>query len=183
MMGVIYARHVLRVTDPSVGILSNGEEDSKGNDLVREAIPLLRSSGLRFFGPVEGRDLTAGTTDVVVCDGFTGNVAVKTIEGTAAAVMGLLKESITGSLRKLGALLLKSAFSSLKKKMSYDEYGGAPLLGVNGIVVICHGKSNGKAIADAVRAARSLVEAGALSQITQSLDEMRRVLEPDAIKT
>jgi glycerol-3-phosphate acyltransferase PlsX len=129
---------------------------------------------------VEGRDITAGTTDVVVCDGFTGNVVVKTIEGTAATVMGLLKASITSSAHKLGALLLRGAFTALKRKTSYDEHGGAPLLGVNGIVIICHGKSNGKAIANALRAARSLVDAGALSQIARSLEEMKRSLEPSA---
>ncbi|MBI4678258.1 MAG: phosphate acyltransferase PlsX [Elusimicrobia bacterium] len=182
MMGTVYARHVLGVSEPTVGILSNGEEDSKGDDLVREAVPLLKSSGLRFYGPIEGRDITAGTVDVVVCDGFTGNIVVKVIEGTAATILSLLKGSITGSLHKLGALLLKGAFSALKKKMSYDEYGGAPLLGVNGIVVICHGKSNAKAISNALRAAKSLVEGGALSQITQSLEEMKKSLEPDQIK-
>ncbi|MBI5622645.1 MAG: phosphate acyltransferase PlsX [Elusimicrobia bacterium] len=182
MMGSVYARHVLRTVDPAVGILSNGEEDCKGNDLVREAVPLLRASSLRFFGPVEGRDITAGTVDVVVCDGFTGNVVVKAIEGTASSMAALLKGSITGSLHKIGALLLKSAFATLKKKMNYDEYGGAPLLGVNGIVVICHGKSNAKAIANALRSARSLVETGALAQIASSLDEMKRSMEPDAAK-
>ncbi|MBI5210877.1 MAG: phosphate acyltransferase PlsX [Elusimicrobia bacterium] len=179
MMGSVYCRHLLGIPEPSVGILSIGEEDSKGNDLVREAIPLLKSSGLRYYGPVEGRDLTAGTVDVVVCDGFVGNIAIKVIEGTAASVMSLLKSSITGTVAKLGAALLRGSFAALKRKMNYDEYGGAPLLGVNGTVVICHGRSNAKAVSNAIRVAKTLVESGASSQIARSLDEMKRSMETE----
>ena len=156
-MGSLYAKHVLGVASPKVGLLSNGEEECKGNDLVRETLPLLKTSGLDFYGPVEGRDVTAGAVDVVVCDGFTGNVVVKTMEGMATAMMAALKSEVEkSSLSKLGAILMRGAFSSLKKRLSYDEYGGAPLLGVGGTAVIAHGRSNAKAVSNALRVAAQL---------------------------
>src|SRR5262249_29105088 len=131
IMGVAYAEHVLGTENPSVGILSNGEEESKGNELVRETIPLLKFSGLNYYGPVEGRDIPAGTADVIVCDGFVGNICLKLFEGAASAMMGQLKAEIErGFLTKIGGLLIRPAARGLKKRISYDEHGGAPLLGV-----------------------------------------------------
>jgi glycerol-3-phosphate acyltransferase PlsX len=116
---------------------------------------------LNFSGRVEGRDIPAGTTDVVVCDGFVGNVVVKTMEGTAAAVVNLLKAELTSKWKyKLPALALRGPFARMKKKLSYDEYGGAPLVGVNGVVIVCHGSSNARAVAHAVRAAAKTAESG-----------------------
>ena len=177
-MGTLYAQHILKVTKPRVGILSNGEEDSKGNELVKEAIPLLRCSGLEYFGPVEGRDITAGTVDVVVCDGFVGNVAVKLLEGAGAAIFGMLRDEVSrGVIAKAGALALRGPFSRVKKRMSYDEYGGAPLLGVGGNAVICHGRSNARAVANALRVASEMAEAGINDRISKRIEEIKAALE------
>jgi phosphate acyltransferase len=182
-MGAIYAETVLKVSKPKVGILSNGEEDCKGNELVKEAIPLLKCSGLEFFGPVEGRDITAGTTDVVVCDGFVGNVAVKTLEGAGSTIFAMLREEIMRSwIARIGALALRGPFARIKKRMSYDEYGGAPLLGVNGNAVICHGRSNGKAIANALRVASQMAEGTVNERIAKKVDAMRTSLEESKVQ-
>ncbi|MBI4052118.1 MAG: phosphate acyltransferase PlsX [Elusimicrobia bacterium] len=174
MMGSLYSKYIFQISSPSVGILSNGEEESKGNELTRGAIPLLKHSGLNFFGPVEGRDIPQGIVDVVVCDGFVGNICVKLTEGIAGAIFQMLRSEVDQSpLNKLGALLMKGGFRQLKKRLSYDEYGGAPLLGVNGVSIVCHGKSNAKAIFNAIRLAKSLVEAHANEQIRDSLDAMK----------
>ncbi|MBI4057301.1 MAG: phosphate acyltransferase PlsX [Elusimicrobia bacterium] len=173
MMGVIYAEQVFQVSRPSVGILSNGEEESKGNELVRATLPLLKHGGFHFYGPVEGRDILQGTVDVVVCDGFMGNVCLKMSEGVASALLQFLRDEINRHpLYKLGALLMKGGFRNLKKRLSYDEYGGAPLLGVNGISVVCHGKSNAKAIFNAIRLAKNLVEVRANELIQRALEKM-----------
>lgn len=169
-MGRLYAKHVLGVGEPTVGILSNGEEDCKGNDLVRETVPLLKAAKVNFVGPVEGRDVTAGTTDVVVCDGYTGNVVVKLMEGTAASILATLKAEVAKRpLAKLGALLMRGAFGALKKRLSYDEYGGAPLLGVGGTAIIAHGKSNAKAVANALRVAKQMAASGLNERIVKDL--------------
>jgi glycerol-3-phosphate acyltransferase PlsX len=161
MMGSLLARHVYGVEKPTVGLLSIGEEEGKGNDLVKEAFTALKAAGVDFIGAVEGRDVPAGKTDVVVCDGFAGNVLVKTMEGTAAAVVNLLKAELTASWRyKIPALALRGPLSRMRKKMSPDEYGGAPLVGVNGVVIVSHGSSNARAIASAVRAAAKAAESG-----------------------
>lgn len=178
MMGTLYSSCLFKSESPRVGILSVGEEESKGNDLVKEAISLLKASGLNFIGPVEGRDLTAGTVDVVVCDGFVGNITVKAMEGLASAIFSFLKSEIrAGWASRLGGLLLRGAFARLMKRMSYDEYGGAPMLGVGGTVIIAHGRSNAKAIANAVRTAKQMVEYKVNERITKTLDEMKMVLE------
>ncbi len=178
MMGSIYARHALKIERPTVGLLSIGEEESKGNDLVRETLPLLKHAGLEFAGPVEGRDLAAGKTDVVVCDGFVGNVAVKLAEGMGVAMLDVLRASVSASLLyKAGASLMEGAFGDLRRRMSYDEYGGAPLLGVGGTTVICHGRSNAKAIFNAIRVAKTLAETGTDEEIRTSLERMRTNLE------
>ena len=161
MMGALLARHVYGIAEPTVGLLSIGEEEGKGNELAKEAFPLLRSAGVNFFGCVEGRDVPAGKTDVVVCDGFVGNVLIKTMEGTAMAMMAQLKTELMSSWRyRLPLLFLRGPFSRLKRKMSYDEYGGAPLVGVNGVAIVSHGSSNARAIANAIRVAAKLAEVG-----------------------
>jgi glycerol-3-phosphate acyltransferase PlsX len=177
-MGTLYCRHMLRLAKPTVGILSVGEEESRGNDLVREASPLLKASGLDFRGPVEGHDITAGTVDVVVCDGFVGNIALKLIEGVAASVLNSLKAEIRRNhLYKAGGLLLRGPLNRLKKRLNPDEHGGAPLLGVGGAVVVAHGRSNAKAIANSLRAAQQLVERGVDAQIQKSVADMKLNLE------
>ena len=170
VMGTLLARHAYGVADPTVGLLTIGEEEGKGNDLVKEAIPLLKSSGVTYRGSVEGRDIPAGKTDVVVCDGFVGNVVIKTMEGTAAAMLGLLKGELLSTWRyRLPAALLRGPFSRLKRRMSYDEYGGAPLVGVNGAAVVCHGSSNARAIANAIRVAARTAEAGLPKAVAEAL--------------
>ncbi|UPT72440.1 MAG: phosphate acyltransferase PlsX [Elusimicrobiota bacterium] len=160
-MGALLARHVYGISEPTVGLLTIGEEEGKGNDLAKEAFPLLKSSGVNFFGCVEGRDVPAGKVDVVVCDGFVGNVLIKTMEGTAMAMMAQLKGELMSSWRyKIATLALRGPLSRLKRKMSYDEYGGAPLVGVNGVAIVSHGSSNARAIANALRVAAKTAEAG-----------------------
>lgn len=151
-MGQVYAQRVLDIENPTIGLLSNGEEPSKGNALVQAVHPLLAAAdGLNFVGNVEGRDVVLGTVDIVVTDGFTGNVALKTAEGVATMLVDLLRAEITATLpRKLGALLLKPAFRALRSKLDYAEIGGAPLLGVNGVVIISHGRSSARAVENAV---------------------------------
>jgi glycerol-3-phosphate acyltransferase PlsX len=151
-MGVLYLERVAGVARPTVGLLSNGEEPSKGNELVRQTHPLLAEAlGDAFHGNVEGKDVTQGAVDVVVTDGFTGNVALKTAEGVATLIGEILRAEVTASLpRRLAALALRPAFRELRSRLDYAETGGAPLLGVNGMVVIAHGRSNETAIANAV---------------------------------
>ncbi|MBN2331885.1 MAG: phosphate acyltransferase PlsX [Deltaproteobacteria bacterium] len=152
VMGSVYATHILERTAPKVGLLSNGEESSKGNELTRETDALLRKSSLNYIGYIEGRDIYPGEIDVVVCDGFVGNIVLKTSEGLALAITDLLKRELSaGFTRKIGALLSKSALRNVKAKIDYTEYGGAPLLGVNGNCFICHGSSCRKAIKNAIR--------------------------------
>lgn len=160
MMGQVYAQTVNGLRNPSIGLLANGEEETKGNQLVQKVHPLLKSTeGLNFVGNVEGRDILTGDIDVVVMDGFTGNVVLKSIEGTASMLMKVLKRELTASLpRKLAALVLKPAFSSVARRLDPSEVGGAPLLGVNGVVVITHGSSNEVAIKNAVGVAVRAVE-------------------------
>lgn len=154
LMGEVYARHVLHKKRPRVGLLSNGEEECKGNDLTRETHELLRNAPFEYVGSVEGRDVFKGTVDVVVCDGFVGNVVLKVSEGLADAIGSMLRQEIAARpLAKLGYLLARPAFNAFKKKIDYAEYGGAPLLGIEGTGMICHGGSNPKAIMNAVRLA------------------------------
>ena len=160
-MGYVYAKEMLGISTPRVGLLSIGEEDAKGNDLTREAFKKLKEAGMGFVGNVEGRDLYSGNADVIVCDGFIGNVALKVSEGLAETLVQFLKLEIGASAwGRVGALFLRSAFARFKKKIDYAEYGGAPLLGVNGISVICHGRSTAKAIKNAVRLAEGAASRG-----------------------
>lgn len=156
VMGSLYSNVVVGVTNPRVGLLSIGEEEIKGNDLTKEAFKLLKSSSLNFVGNVEGRDMYTGQVDVVVCDGFTGNVALKVSEGVFEFIMRLLKHELKASLQtKAGAMLTRPAFQKFKERLDYAEYGGAPLLGIKGVAVICHGRSNAKAIRNAIAVAQT----------------------------
>ncbi|NLM97272.1 MAG: phosphate acyltransferase PlsX [Halanaerobiaceae bacterium] len=160
IMGQIYAEKVLGIKNPRVGLLSIGEEKEKGNQLVKDTFPLLEEDPRikNFIGNVEGRDIFNGRCDIVVCDGFVGNIVLKTTEGVASFMFKMLKDAFTKSLRaKIGALLLKPYLKALLEKTDYHQYGGAPLLGINGVVMISHGSSDRIAIANAVKAARDTV--------------------------
>jgi phosphate acyltransferase len=159
VMGEIYFRSMFGTRRPRVGLLSIGEEESKGNDLTRDAFHLLKQLPLNFIGNVEGRDLYNGSVDVIVADGFVGNVALKTSEGVANLVRATLKESLKATItRQVGYLLSRSAFSDFKKRLDHTEYGGAPLLGVKGVCFITHGSSNANAIKNAIRVAAEFAE-------------------------
>ena len=159
IMGRQVMKSVFGRENPKVGILSIGEEPTKGNELTLESAELLRKHVPNFIGNVEGRDVPKGTVDVVVCDGFVGNIVLKFAEGLAESLVTLIKEEISRhALAKLGGLFMKSALKEVKRKTDYAEYGGAPLLGVNGVCIICHGKSNQKAIYNAVRVAGQFVK-------------------------
>ncbi|NLL48922.1 MAG: phosphate acyltransferase PlsX [Firmicutes bacterium] len=171
-MGSIYAEHVLKVRNPKVGLLNVGHEPTKGNHLAKEVYSLLQeeTSGVNFIGNIEGRDISRGDCDVIVCDGFVGNVVLKFAEGLADALFGMMKEEFTSSIPStLGALLLKPGLKRIKKKVDYTEYGGAPLLGVNGIVIIAHGGSNAKAIQNAIRVAKRGVEQNIVQGIAERM--------------
>lgn len=160
IMGDAYSRCVLGTVNPSIGLMSIGEEEAKGNELTKEAFPLLRElSDLNFVGNVEGRDVFSGKVDVIVTDGFTGNVMLKLSEGLTEAMLSMLKRELTATaVTKAGAVLAKPAFQKIKKRLDYTEYGGAPLLGVRRIVVIGHGGSNARAIRNAIRSVKEFSE-------------------------
>jgi glycerol-3-phosphate acyltransferase PlsX len=161
LMGHFYAEEVLGVARPRIGLMSVGEEEGKGTDTTREVYTLLKASGLNFVGNVEGRDVYSGDVDVIVTDGFTGNVILKVSESLAHMVEEALKQEITRSLQaSMGFLLSKDAFRAFKKRLDYSEYGGAPLLGVNGACLIGHGRSTGKAVRNAIRAAHDFAAHG-----------------------
>lgn len=170
VMGEILYRVIFGAEHPRVGLLSIGEEDHKGNDLTREAFLLLKRLPLNFVGNVEGRDLYNGRVDVVVCDGFIGNVALKISEGLIEAVTSLLKDALSSTLSsKVGYVLSRKAFQHFKRRVDYSEYGGAPLLGVRGVTIICHGGSSPKAIKNAVRVAAEFVEGRVNEKIEHEL--------------
>ena len=170
-MGEIYMRDILGVKKPSIGILNVGEEDSKGTEHIKEAHQLLEKSRLNFIGNVEGRDIFTGKCDVIVCDGFVGNVVLKVAESITEVIGMLLKKELKKNyLTILGAVLSKSAFSALKQKVDYAEYGGAPLLGINGTCIISHGSSNPKAIKNAIRVASEAVAREVNKHILQELE-------------
>jgi len=170
VMGEIYYRAIFGVKKPRVALLSIGEEEMKGNELTREAAALLKQTALNFVGNVEGRDVFRGNVDVIVCDGFIGNVALKISEGLVEHIGGMLKKAIKSSLTsQLGYALSKSAFDSFRKRTDYSETGGAPLLGVRGITIIGHGRSNPNAIKNAIRVAHELCRAHVNEKIEQEL--------------
>jgi phosphate acyltransferase len=170
-MGTTYAREVIGIETPSVGLLNIGGEQGKGNRLMTKAYQLLENTDLRFVGNVEAHQIIMNRpADVVVADGFVGNICLKSIEGSVSAITGILKKSIRESVvAKLGALLMKRAFDSLRSAVSYQKRGGAPLLGVNGVVVIAHGRSDAETIASAIDVARREVEANLTEKISQAV--------------
>jgi glycerol-3-phosphate acyltransferase PlsX len=181
VMGSAYSRVILHNAHPRVGLLSIGEEAHKGNTLTHDAYPFLKSlGGIDFIGNVEGRDLYTGKADVIVSDGFVGNVALKVSEGLVDVVGQILKQSLKATpMRKMGALLAQGAFKEFKKRVDVDEFGGAPLLGLNGLCVICHGRSNAKAIMNAIRVAKEFAENRMDERIATELDS----LSPAAVVT
>ncbi len=173
IMGHAYAVKMLQKENPKIGLLSIGEEDTKGNVLTRETFRYLKNSPLNFIGNVEGKDVYRGSADVIVCDGFIGNVALKISEAVADTMGKMLAREIRKSLTgKIGYLLLKKAFASFKKKVDYAEYGGAPLLGVNGVSIICHGRSSPKAIKNAIGMSVRLSEVQTVQYLQRDVSEL-----------
>ncbi|MDR0928800.1 MAG: phosphate acyltransferase PlsX [Oscillospiraceae bacterium] len=171
-MGAIYMRQVVGVESPRVALLSVGEEDEKGNQQTKAAFPLLKASGLNFIGNIEGRGVPLGETDVVVADGFAGNVLLKTMEGLSKAMFTLIKQELTASSRaKAGALLVKTALMQLKQRMNADDVGGAPLLGAAGAVVKAHGNSNAHAFASAIRQAHKMLQGDVVGLIRREITD------------
>jgi phosphate acyltransferase len=171
IMGHVFAEYILGKEDPRVGLLSIGEEDGKGNEIVKETFQMLKSSHINFIGNIEGKEVYRGNADVIVCDGFTGNVALKISESVAEMIGTNLKRMFQANLfTKLGYLLLKSQLNNYKKKVDYSETGGAPLLGVNGVVIIAHGSSSPKAIKNAISRANELSEKNITQHIMEDIE-------------
>jgi phosphate acyltransferase len=181
VMGHLFSKKIVGVASPRVGLMSVGEEESKGNELTKEVHKALKQLNLNFIGNVEGRDIYNGRADVIVCDGFTGNVALKTSEGLIEAVLKLLKEELSRNLKaKLGALLSQQSFKRLKKRLDYSEYGGAPLLGLRGASIICHGRSSSNAIKNAIRVAKEYAENQVNAKIETELNQIDPVMKGTA---
>jgi phosphate acyltransferase len=179
IMGEIYSRSIFGTAKPRVGLLSIGEEEGKGNELTREAYTLLRQLPMNFAGNVEGRDLYNGAVDVIVCDGFIGNVALKVSEGLVSTVRFLLKESLKSTISsQVGFLLSRRAFDDFKKRLDYAEYGGAPLLGLKGVCIVGHGSSNATAIKNAIRVAAQFADTKINDKIEKGLGSHRPRPEP-----
>ena len=179
IIGHTYAEEILGIKNPRVGILSIGEEEGKGNELVKETYPLLKRSKLNFLGNAEGRDIYAGTFDVIVCDGFVGNVVLKASESLGFAVIQMIKEEVQKSLlARLGALLMLPALNNFKKKADFAEYGGIPLLGAKKPVIITHGRANDKAIKNAIRVANEFLT----HHFNEKLKENLIKLAPEGVK-
>jgi phosphate acyltransferase len=174
LMGSLYAEIVLGRTRPAVATLSNGEEEGKGNAVLSEAVPLIRALPLHYVGNVEGKDITAGAVDVVVVDGFVGNVFLKTAEGVVDTMTQLIRRELTANpVSALLSLGLRPAFRRVRKRLSYEEVGGVPLLGVNGVVIVAHGRSSAYAIENAIRAGATCVELGLVDKIRDRLASVR----------
>ena len=170
VMGSVYARTWLGIERPRVGLLSIGEEETKGNDLTREAHRLLKASRLRFIGNVEARDIFSGQADVIVCDGFTGNVALKLSEGLVEMVEELLGDELQSTFSsQVGYLLSRRAFRRFRRRVDYSEYGGAPLMGVAGLCIVCHGRSSARAIRNAVAMASRFATSNVLGRVEQEI--------------
>lgn len=183
VMGSAYMRSVFGIADPRVGLLANGEEETKGDQLTQQAHQLIKAaapeSGLNFIGNVEGREINAGVVDVVVCDGFVGNVVLKLSEGLAKMLLATIKkELMSGPVTTLGAALAKPAFDRVRKQLDYEEYGGVPVLGVNGISIISHGRSKAKAVKNAIRVASQAAEARLPEIIGQGMKTLGEVKTP-----
>jgi phosphate acyltransferase len=174
-MGTVYSRHVLGYKSPKVGLISLGEEDVKGNEMTKEVFKMLKKSSLNFVGNIEGRHLFEDPVEVVVCDGFVGNVILKTCESISVAIFAWLKHELARTpMRKLGALLARESFRSIRDKTNYEEYGGSPLLGVDGICIIAHGSSTPLAVKNALRVAAESIEQQVNPHI---VEEIRRYHE------
>ncbi len=172
LMGSIYMEKVEGVSTPKVGLLNNGLEESKGNELTRESYKLLKNSGLNFIGNVEARDIIYGICDVCVCDGFVGNIVLKNTEGMASGLMSMIKEEVNKStISKAGALLMKNSFVRLKKRFDYKEYGGAPFLGIDGIMIKAHGSSDRLAIKNAIRQGKLLFDNKCIDLIKNNISK------------
>ena len=172
VMGSAFSDNLFKIQKPSIGLLSIGEEGGKGNVLVKSAHELFSKSSLNFIGNVEGRDIFQGDVDVIVCDGFVGNVCLKVSEGLAEAIISMLRTEMSKSfMAKIGYLLARQAFRNFGKRVDYAEYGGAPLLGVNGTGIICHGRSNAKAIKNAIKVAAEMIRSRVNGHILQLLSE------------
>jgi len=170
IMANAYFRYILNRPNPKVGLLNIGEEESKGTEVIKETRDLFEKSNLNFIGNVEGKDLFSGKSDIIVCDGFVGNVALKVTESVAETMQIFLKKHLLSSpLGKIGALFLRPSLMRFKKELDYSEYGGAPLLGVNGVVIIGHGRSNAKAIKNAIRVAKEEVERKFIEKILEAI--------------
>jgi glycerol-3-phosphate acyltransferase PlsX len=179
LMGSVYMRDVIGIPKPTVGLLNIGEEEEKGTDFTKEAFKLLEKTHLNFVGNVEGRHIYTGKCDVIVCGGFVGNVALKVSESMALALAELLKRELKRNLwNRFGAMMLLPAFLGLRRQMDYAEYGGAPLLGVDGACLICHGASSPKAIRNAIRAAASFVSHGVNAEIVEEAKKLPRDTTP-----
>lgn len=171
-MGHLYSKLILGNEQPTIGLLSVGTEDSKGNELVKETFPLIKQTSLNFIGNIEARDIPFGVADVVICDGFTGNVVLKLTEGVAGAIFDMLKTEFTRDLKsKLAAAVLKPGLKSFKKKMDYTEYGGAPLLGLDGVCIKAHGSSNANAIKNAIKQARHFIVHDIVNEIRSEIQK------------
>ncbi len=174
LMGKVYLEHVVGIKNPRIALMSIGEEEAKGNELTKTTYNLLKSLDINFVGNVEGRDVYMGAVDLVVTDGFTGNVTLKVAEGVVDVVLSMLKREImTNLLAKIGFFFLKSSLRRVKKKMDYAEYGGALLLGVNGIVIIGHGGSNEKAIHSAINLSKKFIKENVLGKISKEIESMQ----------
>jgi glycerol-3-phosphate acyltransferase PlsX len=172
IMGEVYAKYLLKLPNPRVGLLSIGEEETKGNELTKEAFKLLAETSLNFIGNVEGRDVMSGKADVVVCDGFIGNVVLKLSEAVAEAIGLMIRENIGDNLiKKLGYFMMRPAFRALKRRVDYAEYGGMPLIGINGISIISHGRSSDRAIKNAIRVATELAKSEAIRHIHEDIEK------------
>jgi phosphate acyltransferase len=176
VMGGAYARLALKVAQPRIGLLSIGEEETKGNDLTREAHRLLKASPVKFVGNIEARDLYSGAADVIVCDGFTGNVVLKTSEGLVETVEELLGDELQGTFSsQVGYLLSRRAFRRFRRRVDYSEYGGAPLLGVGGLVLVGHGRSSAKAVRNAIAMAYRLASSDFVRRVEQDIAAIRQL--------
>lgn len=171
IMGSIYMKGVMDIDKPTVGLMSNGEEEGKGDELTKETFPLMKTAPINFIGNIEGRDVMEGTADVITCDGFVGNVILKTVEGMGFVVGGELKKMFTGSLlTKIAAVFVMKGIKGFRKKMDYREYGGAPLLGTKKPIIKGHGSSDEKAVFNAVRQAKKFVETGIIEEIVKHIN-------------
>ncbi len=183
VMGSVYANRVRGISRPRVGLISNGEEAGKGNELVRGTAPLLKASGLNFIGNIEGKELFGGEADVAVTDGFTGNVLLKSSEAVARLITETLRQELMSSTRtKIGALLAKPAFSTIKSLLDPGEVGGALLMGVNGLVFIGHGRSDARAMVSAIRTARKAVQSELLAAIKTAIQEQLNAVQSPEVK-